>query len=133
MEAWVFSCRFSPIPNDKGDAMKRSRKGVGILFLGIACVLFSGCNFIRNRLAERMGTKPAKQEEAKPVTPPPPFEGRAPAPSPTPPMEAEKPVVPPPAKTQNSDQALIEELNGYVGCLNRTSSRANQSRERYLS
>jgi hypothetical protein len=111
--------------------MNRSARGFLTLTLLVPCLLFTGCNFIKQKLEDRLASKFQKKEDSKP---PPPFEGPAPTPPSNPSsVDSKMPAATPIAKTQNSDQALIEELNGYVGCLNRTSPRVNQSRQRYLS
>jgi len=98
---------------------------IGVLSL---CLVLSGCDFIRQRMEERFGTKVAPPQEV-PATP----QAMPPSAPVAPPLDAKMAVTPPLPPTQNPDQALIEELNGYVNCLNRTSPRTNDSRARYLS
>lgn len=125
--------------------IKKTTSFILVASLASASFLFSGCDgsFIRKKLEQRLNESfGPKTPPPSPPPPPPPVVPTPPAPPPppvspppTPPVSPESAALPtPPAPDQaNNDQALIEELNGYVECLNRTSPRTNQSRERYLS
>ncbi|MFO1463541.1 MAG: DUF3829 domain-containing protein [bacterium] len=117
----------------------KQRRLIAVLFaLPLLC---GACDAsaIRNKIDQMLG-KEKKPEAAPPSVP-------VPVTPPAPPAAPVPPAPPPPAETQPApvpgttapsapaadDTALIEEINGYVKCLNRTASRTADSRARYLS
>src|SRR4029453_10909556 len=73
-------------------------------------------------------TAPASQPASQPATAP--ATSPESAATPTAPVPPTAPAAPVGTVTDND---LIEELNGYIECLNRTQTRTNDSRNRYLS
>jgi len=99
-----------------------------MLLLGLsACSPESIARKIREMSADKtpppVAVTPAPVPTA-PIAPLPPAETSS-APSPTP--------VAPELSSEEKDRALQEEVNGYIQCMNRTSSRVQSSRDRYLS
>lgn len=117
--------------------MKTGRLSVwaAIPALGACMLIISGCDgsFLRSKIEQFSGKKQAEPAPPPQVPAPPPVPAPAePPPVPAPPTTPESqpaPVAPPAA----NDAALIEEINGYVKCLNRAASRTADSRQRYLS
>jgi len=97
-------------------------------------------SFIRHKLEEYAGktskpvpppVPPPSLPIAVPPPPPPPVPPTVPSDTQVPPGgTATLPTNPPPTA---DDAALIEEINGYVKCLNRSASRTADSHSRYLS
>lgn len=116
----------------------------GALPAFLACsLIFSGCDgsFLRGKIEEFSGKKQAAPVPPADVPPTPPVPAPptppAPPPVPVPPLTETQPSVPgvppPPTAPAADDASMINEINAYVKCLNRTASRTADSRRRYLS
>jgi hypothetical protein len=108
----------------------RIKKTVAALGFG-SILLLSACK--GSFLQKWMDDTVPKKEGPVVVTQPPPPPPAAPLPPPVAPPESipTAPGVPPPQEA--GDVQTIEEINGYVECLNRTMSRTQDSYNRYLS
>lgn len=114
--------------------MRQAWKQFAIVVVGVGTVFsLAACqgSFFKKWMEDK---KAPVQPAPVPATPPAPVPPSVPPQTPpeSVPSQAPAPPVAPPSQ-EASDAQTIQEINGYVECINRTLSRTQQSYDRYLS